>query len=153
MRIEWFFIWTNLIESPLPKDALCHVWLKLAQSFWIFKFLKFVIVFLLFVIISPWKRGPFIWTNLNSLHQMMHGAKFGWNCTCGSGEEDFSFSSIIFAISLLFPLGKGQTLYFIKIESSSPKDALCQVWLKLDQWFLRRRFFNFVNVFSVITIS
>ena len=27
------------------------------------------------------------------------------------------------------------------------KDALCQVWLKLAQWFWRRRFFNFVNVF------
>ena len=27
-------------------------------------------------------------------------------------------------------------------------DALCRVWLKLVQWFLRRRFLNFVNVFS-----
>ena len=26
-----------------------------------------------------------------------------------------------------------------KIESPSPKDALCQVWLKLAQWFCRRR--------------
>ena len=31
----------------------------------------------------------------------------------------------------------------------SPKDALCQDWLKLAQWFLWRRFFNFVNVFSL----
>mgnify|MGYP003691595853 CR=1 FL=1 len=30
-----------------------------------------------------------------------------------------------------------------------PKDALCQVWLKLAKWFWRRRFFNFVNVFSL----
>ena len=29
----------------------------------------------------------------------------------------------------------------------SPKDALCQVWLKLAQWFWRRRFLNFFNVF------
>ena len=36
-----------------------------------------------------------------------------------------------------------------KIESHSPKDALCQVWLILVQWFWRRRFFNFVNVFSL----
>ena len=36
-----------------------------------------------------------------------------------------------------------------KIESPSPKDALCQVWLKLAQWFWRRGFFNFVNVFSL----
>ena len=26
-----------------------------------------------------------------------------------------------------------------KLESSSPNDALCQVWLKLAQWFWRRR--------------
>ena len=36
-----------------------------------------------------------------------------------------------------------------KIESHSPKHALCQVWLKFVQWFWRRRFFNFVNVFSL----
>ena len=36
-----------------------------------------------------------------------------------------------------------------KIKSHLPKDALCQVWLKLAQWFRRGRFFNFVNVFSL----
>ena len=36
-----------------------------------------------------------------------------------------------------------------KLESPWPKDALCQVWLKLVQWFWRRRFLNFVNVFSL----
>ena len=33
-----------------------------------------------------------------------------------------------------------------KLESPLPKDALCQVRLKLVQWFLRR-FLNFVNVY------
>ena len=37
----------------------------------------------------------------------------------------------------------------INLESPSPKDALCQDWLKLAQWFWRRRFFNFINVFSL----
>ena len=37
----------------------------------------------------------------------------------------------------------------INLESTSPKDALCQDWLKLAQWFWRRRLFNFVNVFSL----
>ena len=37
--------------------------------------------------------------------------------------------------------------HFNKLNSSLPKDAMCQVWLKLAQWFLRRRFFNFINVF------
>ena len=37
-------------------------------------------------------------------------------------------------------------LHLNKLESPSPKDTLCQVWLKLAQWFSRRRSFNFVNV-------
>ena len=47
-----------------------------------------------------------------------------------------------FAMSLLSPLRKRRALHLNKLESSSPKDALCQVWLKLAQWFLRRRFFK-----------
>ena len=30
-------------------------------------------------------------------------------------------------------------LHLNKLESTSPKDALCQNWLKLAQWFWRRR--------------
>ena len=40
-------------------------------------------------------------------------------------------------------------LHLNKLESPSPKDALCQDWLKLAQWFWRRKFFNFVNVFAL----
>ena len=36
-----------------------------------------------------------------------------------------------------------------KRESSLLKNALCQVWLKLTQWFWRKRYFNFVHVFSL----
>ena len=36
-----------------------------------------------------------------------------------------------------------------KLESPSHKDALCQVWIKLALCFLRRGFFNFLNVFSL----
>ena len=86
-------------ESPSPKDALCQVWLKLAQWFWL--------------------RGFFNFINVFSLFQNYH------------------------------PLEKGGALHLNKPESPLPKDALCQVWLKLDQWFWRRRFFNFVNVFSL----
>ena len=35
------------------------------------------------------------------------------------------------------------------LESLAPKDTLCRVWLKLAQWFWKRRFSNFVNVFSL----
>ena len=40
-------------------------------------------------------------------------------------------------------------LHLKKLKFPSPKDALCQGWLKLAQWFWRRRFLNFVNVFSL----
>ena len=36
-------------------------------------------------------------------------------------------------------------LHLNKLGSPSPMDAMCQVWLKLVQWFFRR-FLNFVNV-------
>ena len=84
------------------------------------------------------------------------------------------FHQCIFAISLLSPfcklwflrrfsnfvnvfllfrnylqLEKGKALHLHKLESPSPKDALCQIWLKFAQWFWRRRFLNFVNIFSL----
>ena len=89
----------NKLESPSPKDALCQVWLKLAQWFWRRRFLNFVNGFSLF---------------RNYL-----------------------------------PLEKGGVLFKKKqLKSPLPKDALCQVWLKLAQWFLRR-FLHFINVFSI----
>ena len=84
---------------PFTQDALCQVWLKLAQWFWRRRFFNFFNVFSLF---------------RNYL-----------------------------------PLEKGGGLHLNKLESHSPKDALCQVWLKLAQWFWRRRFLNFVNVFEL----
>ena len=36
------------------------------------------------------------------------------------------------------PLEKDGAINLNKLESPSPKDALCQVWLKLAQWFWRR---------------
>ena len=48
-----------------------------------------------------------------------------------------------------FPLEKGVVLHLNKLESPLPNDALCLVWLKLANWFLRRRFVNFVNIFSL----
>ena len=77
-------------------------------------------------------------------------AEIGWNWLGGSGEEDcFNFVNVIsrFRNYLLFE--KGGALHLNKLISPSHKYALCQVWLKLAQWFSRRRFFNFVNVFSL----
>ena len=41
-------------------------------------------------------------------------------------------------------------LHLNKYDFPSAKDALCQVWLILARWFLRRRFLNVVNVFSLL---
>ena len=82
---EWPFLWTNL-DAPLPKDAFCQVWLKLAQWFLRRRFLNFISVFSLFC---------------NNL-----------------------------------PLEKGVALY-LNLKSPSTRHALCQVWLKLAQWFLK----------------
>ena len=46
----------------------------------------------------------------------------------------------VFSLSRNYlPLKKGVTLHLSKLQSSSTKDALCQVWLKLAWWLWRRR--------------
>ena len=81
----------NNFESPSPKNELCKVWLKFVQ--WFLRkrfFFNFVDVFTLFRNYFPLERaGPFIWTILNPLHQRMNCAKFGWNSSSDSWEEDF----------------------------------------------------------------
>jgi hypothetical protein len=52
----------------------------------------------------------------------------------------------IFTLLLLPPLGEGQTPSF-ELESTSTKDDLCRVWLKLAQWFWRRRFLKDPTLF------
>ena len=101
--------------------------------------------------IPPWKRvGPFIWTNLNPLHPRMHCAKFGWNWPCGSWKEDFlNFSNVFLLFGNYLPFKKGVGLQLNKLESPSPRDTLCQVWLKMAQWFWRRSFLYFINAFSL----
>ena len=47
------------------------------------------------------------------------------------------------------PLEKGVALHLNNLDFPSPKDALCQVWLKLAQMFWKRIFLNFINVFSL----
>ena len=41
--------------------------------------------------------------------------------------------SVLSLFHYIFPLGKGGVLYLNKLESVSPRDTLCQVWLKLAQ--------------------
>ena len=93
-KLQWSFI--SKIESTSPKDALCQVWLKLAQWFWRKRFLNILSMnFRYFFIIFPFKGvWPFIWTNLNPLHPMMLCDMFGWNCPSGSVKEDENVKSL-----------------------------------------------------------
>jgi hypothetical protein len=44
----------------------------------------------------------------------------------------------IFTLLRLSHLGEGKSPLFDQFRIPSPKDDLCQVWLKLAQWFWRR---------------
>ena len=48
------------------------------------------------------------------------------------------------------PFRNGVGLHLNKLESPSPRDTLCHVWLKLALWFWRRRFLKvgFLLLFS-----
>ena len=74
-------------------------------------------------------------------------AKFGWNWPCDSCEHDFLVHQCISLFGFYLPLAMGVALDSKKHEFLSPKDALCQIWLKLALWFLRRRIIKLVNVF------
>ena len=92
----------------------------------------------------------FIWRNLNPYHPRMLAPRL---VEIGSVVlEKRIFLNFINVFSLFrnyLPLKKGGDLHLKKLESPSPKDAFGQAWLKLAQWFWRRKFFNFVNVFSL----
>ena len=82
----------------------------------------------------------FIWRNLYLLHPRMLCAKFVWNWLSDSGEEHFLISSTYFHYFVIIsPWKRPGALHLNKLESASLKDALCKVWLKLAQWFWRRR--------------
>ena len=72
--------------------------------------------------------------NLNSLSPKMLCAESGRNWPSGSGEDVDIFSLFLYYL----PLKNGGALHLNKLESFSPKNALCQVLLKLTQSFWRR---------------
>ena len=64
MKKDWA-LYLNKLESPLPKDALCQVWLKLVQWFRWWRFLICQCTFAILQLSPFWKRAvSFIWTNL-----------------------------------------------------------------------------------------
>ena len=128
--------------SYLPN--LCDVWLKLAQWFWIRWFFNFVKVLSQFRNYLPLEKGGGLFSEQTWIPLTQRWSVPSWFKLIQWFGKRWFFVQIrqcVFAISLLSPLGKGRALYLNKLESPSPKDDLCQVWLNLTKWFLRRRLF------------
>ena len=131
------------LESPSPKDALCQVWIKLALCFLRRGFFNFVNVFSLFLnYLLLEKGGPL---HLNKFESPSHKdalcqvwlklAQWFWR----RRFFKLNFVNVFSLFRNYLPLENGGALHLNKLEFPSPKDVLCQVWLKLAQWFWRRR--------------
>ena len=85
-----------------------------------------------------WSNGSgeffFISSNLIPLPARLFSAKFSWNWPS-------VFTNEILLFRYYLPVEKGVTFHLTKPKTPLCKDDLCQVWLKLAQWFWRRRLF------------
>jgi hypothetical protein len=84
---------------------------------------------------------PFIWTNLNSLHPRIICTMFDWIWHSGSGEDSFFICQCIFTLSLLSPLGKGQSPSFEQTWIPSPPQGwFVPSLVKISPVFLEKIF-------------
>ena len=96
---NWMVLHLNKLESPSTKNALCEVWLKLAQWLWGRRFFLISSMYFCYLeIISPWKRaGQFIWTNLTPLHprttDKIWSEKPSWPLSSGELKTTLSYPS------------------------------------------------------------
>jgi hypothetical protein len=96
--------------------------------------------FYIFVIISPFKEDLALYLKKlefplpkDNLYQVwLKLARWFWR------RRFLKFFSVFLLFRYYLPLEKGYPLPLNKLESPSSKDDLCQVWLKLVQWFWRR---------------
>ena len=109
----------------------------------------YVHVYFTLLLLSPLRKktNSVIWPNLNPLYARMFCARFDWNID--SGVEDFQKLSMYFTIWPLSPrsLKKCMALHLNKIVFHFPKNTLCQVKLKMAEWFRIGDFYKFVNIF------
>ena len=92
--------------------------------------------------LSPlWERvWTFISTNLNNSSFKDALCQVWIKLTqCFWRRRVLNFFNIFSLFRNNSPLGKSMALHLKKTIISSPTDALCKVWLKLAQWFWRRR--------------
>ena len=134
-------LYLNKFESPPPKNALCQVWMKLAQ--WSLRrrfFLSSSIYFNYFLIFSTWKRvWPFIWKKLESPSPKDALCQVWLKSALTFLRRFLTFINVYLLFPYYLPLEKDVALHLNKLESPLPKNGLCQFWGKLAQWFWRRR--------------
>ena len=113
--------------------------------------------FCYFVINPPWKKaGPFIWKKLETpLPKNAYWQVWLKLAQWLRRRRYFNFVNIVLLFRNYLPLEMEGALHLNKLEFLSPKDAFCKVWLKLVQWFWRRRFFfRFLQfIFSISWLS
>ena len=139
-RRAWLFIWKTL-NFLYPRLLYAKFGWNWPCNSEVEFFLIILHIFLSFCYYPPWGRvWAFICKNLNSIYHRVLCAMFGSNEPSGSGEDFFNIfnRNLLFCNYLL--LQEGVALNLDKLEFPPAKDALCQVWLKLVQWFWRRRF-------------
>ena len=124
--IVFFYSVIHVYLNPYHPKMVCANLVEIGPVILGKKIFKFSLkYFHYFVIISPWKRTrPFIWTNVNSLHQMMLYAKFGWNKSSGS-EDFFEISLMYFAIIVIIsPWKKMGPFIWTNLNPNHPR-MLC----------------------------
>ena len=125
------------LESPSSKNALCQVWLTMAQWFWR-RNVNFVNVFSLFRYYLSLEKG-------GALHLDKFEFPSSKDALCQVWLKWFSrrrflnVVNIFSQFSYYLSFEKGMALHLNKLKSPTPKDALCPVMLKSVQWFLRKR--------------
>ena len=65
----------------------------------------------------------------------------------------FTFVSVFSLFRNYLPFDKGGALHLNKLESPSPKDALCQVGMRLALWLWSRRFFLISSMYFHYFVS
>ena len=86
-KCKWPLIWKKKLESRLPKEAFCRVWLKLTWCFWR-RFINCPNVFSLFLYYLLWKKGTTLYlSRLESPLPKSLCDKFAWNWPRRSGED------------------------------------------------------------------
>ena len=124
---------------------------EIGQRFWRRRFLDHVNVFWLFRNYLPLEKGSTF--HLNKI-ESSSSKKTLCQVWLKLAQRFWSrrLSSFVYVFSLFrnyLLLKKGLAFHWNKLESSLPKEALCRVCLKLAEWLWRRRFLNFVFVFSL----